>query len=272
MGICMESTEGESSRGAGQSWSALLELLKTIKKAIAAGRDLRTEQASPEPVPISFRMAVFKAVEILLLGLMGTGAACGLGHLNSHDQMGEHKTVQVQATLRRTEGGRKYEVQKSGKGKADDPRSLAEQIQALSCKLDLALQKLDDMQAMSRASLPTESGSDLPPTKWIHKGRLHYEEGCNQLYVDGEYFNLEKHERARLCLLFLINQGAWDRNSARHLRDEIDVFVRRMGDYDPAAAIKIDDYFKDPTGRLALLKNLLIESSGRDGKYYLKVG
>ena len=265
----MESTEGESSRGAGQSWSALLELLKTIKKAIAAGRDQGTEHASPEPVAISFRMAVFKAVEILLLALMGSGIACGLGHLGSHDQMGEHKTVQVQATLRRAEGGRKYEVQKSGKGKADDPQSLAEQIEALDHKLELALQMLDDMQAMASASLPTGSGSDLPPNKWIHKGRLHYEEGCNQLYVDGEYFNLQEHQRARLCLLFLINQGAWNRDSARHLRDEIDVFVRSMGEYDAAAAIKIDDYFKDPTGRLFKLQKLLIRSSWGTGKYYI---
>ena len=82
---------------------------------------------------------------------------------------------------------------------------------------------------------------------------------------------MRERTKARLCIQYLVENQAFDPGTARHLVDEIDVFVRENGNYPPAADIKIDHYFNDQCGRLPKLrKDLISVSGGRDGKFYLK--
>jgi hypothetical protein len=111
-----------------------------------------------------------------------------------------------------------------------------------------------------------------PESKWIHRGRLHYEAGCNQLYAGGEYFNLENNARARWCIDFLISRGAFSPETGCHFVDEIDVFVRGKTGHPAASSPRIYDYFKDQSGRLHKLQQLVIRSGPESGKFYLLAG
>jgi hypothetical protein len=109
------------------------------------------------------------------------------------------------------------------------------------------------------------------PQKIIHTiGRLEYREGFKDVWVDDVAFNLRPHTKARLCLEYLVASLAFDANSARHFRDEIDPHVRETGDFIQLKEIKIQDYFREPTGQLIRLCQALIRSAGNNGKYYLQ--
>ena len=101
-------------------------------------------------------------------------------------------------------------------------------------------------------------------------GRLEYRDGFKDVWVDDVAFDLRPHTKARLCLEYLVAKLAFDANSARHFRDEIDPHVREKGDFIQLKEIKIQDYFREPTGHLIKLCQALIRSAGNNGKYYLQ--
>jgi len=102
-------------------------------------------------------------------------------------------------------------------------------------------------------------------------GRFRYVDGCEDIWLGDEYYDLRERKKARLCIDYLVQNQAFEPSAARHFVNEIDVHVRENGNYPPAADIKIDHYFNDQTGRLPNLRKELISVSGeRDGKFYLK--
>lgn len=102
-------------------------------------------------------------------------------------------------------------------------------------------------------------------------GRFRYVDGLVDIWLGDEHYDLRERTKARLCIKYLVEKQAFDAASARHFVDEIDVYVREIGNYLPAADIKIDHYFNDQSGRLPKLrKDLITVSGGRDGKFYLK--
>ena len=103
------------------------------------------------------------------------------------------------------------------------------------------------------------------------RGRLQYRPGFDEVWLDGNRYDLRKRTKARLCLQFLVEQEAFDAASARHLVDEIDPYVRTHGNFPRAAEIQIKHYFNDRTGMLSKLRRELVRSAGRDGRYFLKV-
>jgi hypothetical protein len=102
-------------------------------------------------------------------------------------------------------------------------------------------------------------------------GRFRYVDGLVDIWLGDEHYDLRERTKARLCIKYLVEKQAFDAASARHFVDEIDVYVREIRNYLPAADIKIDHYFNDQSGRLPKLrKDLITVSGGRDGKFYLK--
>ena len=102
-------------------------------------------------------------------------------------------------------------------------------------------------------------------------GRLRYSPGFRDVWVGDTHYDLRERTKARLCLQYLVEMRAFDSSSARHLLDEIDPYVRKEGDFLPAARIKIDHYFNDRTKKLPRLRRDLIASAGRNGRYFLNV-
>ena len=101
-------------------------------------------------------------------------------------------------------------------------------------------------------------------------GRLKYSDDFLDVWVGDEHFNLRNRPKAKLCLQYLIECKAFDPTSARHLVDEIDVYVRKAGNYEKSAEIKIDHYFGDRRGVLPDLRKKLIHAAGRNGRFFLK--
>jgi hypothetical protein len=101
-------------------------------------------------------------------------------------------------------------------------------------------------------------------------GRFRYRDGFRDIWIGDEHYDLRDRKKIRLCLEYLVAKKSFDSASARHFVDEIDVYVRKKGDYPPAADIKIDHYFNDQSGRLPKLRKELIPAAGRNGKFYLK--
>ncbi len=96
------------------------------------------------------------------------------------------------------------------------------------------------------------------PEKIEAHGRLRYVPGFEDVWLGSDHYDLRERKKARLCIQYLVENGAFDASSARHLKDEIDPYVRRQGNFLPAADIKIDHYFNDPKGKLLKLRRDLI--------------
>ncbi len=101
-------------------------------------------------------------------------------------------------------------------------------------------------------------------------GRFKYLEGFGQVWLGDELYDLRDRHTARTCIEFLVNKKAFDKDSACHLLEEIDPYVRMKCDYPKSVEIKIDHYFNDQSGRLPQLRKDLIRAAGRNGKFYLK--
>ena len=103
-------------------------------------------------------------------------------------------------------------------------------------------------------------------------GRFQYRLNFKDVWVEDEPFNLRGHLKAQLCLKCLVEHAAFDPNSAVHFLTEIDPYVRSHSGSIKLATIQIKDYFREPTGQLARLRQMLIKSAGKNGKYYLLTG
>lgn len=120
--------------------------------------------------------------------------------------------------------------------------------------------------------LSDQPATGAPGTKRIEsQGRLEYLPGFNDVWLGGTHHDLRERKKARLCIQYLVEHKAFAAATARHLLGEIDPYVRKHGDFPPAAEIKIDHYFNDPSGKLLKLRRALIASAGGNGRYFLKV-
>jgi hypothetical protein len=121
--------------------------------------------------------------------------------------------------------------------------------------------------AKEPASDDVASSSD----RRLKLGKLRYLPDFNDVWLDDEHYDLRSRQKARLCLQYLVENQAFDADSARHFTKEIDPYVRTHGNYPRSADPKIDHYFNDSDGKLPALRRALIQKSGRrDGRYFLK--
>lgn len=103
-------------------------------------------------------------------------------------------------------------------------------------------------------------------------GQLRYRPDFNDVWVGEQHYDLRERTKARLCVRYLVEHGAFEAATARHLVEEIDPFVRQHGNFLPTADIRIHHYFNDRNGPLTQLRKALIQSAGRQGRFYLNVG
>ncbi len=139
---------------------------------------------------------------------------------------------------------------------------------------EVALEMLSRMDgAASRAVKPGECDAKIERRVTI--GRLSYFPNFNEVWLDDDKrFDLRERAQARACLQFLVDAKAFDRDTARHLVNEIDPYVRKQCNITPLrdySEFRIHHYFNPTKGVYAELCRALIKPAGRNRCYYLKV-
>ena len=165
------------------------------------------------------------------------------------------------------------ETVETGKGESGNgeerPEQTGERLCAFSEGIDAeALGTLCSLLAKGNAA---QQCGGTRAERILVRGRLQYLPGLWEVWVGGRHYDLRERTQARLCLKYLVEQKAFDPESARDLVEEIDPYVRERGNFPRAADIRIDDYFRDGAGRLRGLRRALIVSAGRHGRYFLRV-
>ncbi|MEI8291666.1 MAG: hypothetical protein WCH99_19535 [Verrucomicrobiota bacterium] len=285
----MDITDGETIGGDGLPGPASRNLQgktkkrlkpETLKPEIQGGAgNLQTDVALPEELvaihqlintgagkwPASFRRfaGMPLAGVVFLFFTVSAGLSCGSGVASHDPRTGDHKTAQVQASTRRDARGQRSDdrgqVFPDGESEGGENK-------------DHELQTMDHRDGGQTAEVERQT-ADGPPLKIIHTiGRLEYRQGFKDVWVDDVPFDLRPYIKARLCLAYLEKMQAVDANSARHFLDEIDLYVREAGGLGARgkfSEVKIQDYFREPSGRLIKLCQAMIRSAG-NGKYYLE--
>jgi hypothetical protein len=105
----------------------------------------------------------------------------------------------------------------------------------------------------------------------LTRGRLKWLPGCDTVWLDDKPHDLRKWKRARACLQYLVAKEAFAEDSARHLVDEVDVYVHGQMGTKPSLrpTVKVQDYFKDG-GELREFCKEIVRPAG-EGRYFLKV-
>lgn len=126
-----------------------------------------------------------------------------------------------------------------------------------------------------RAAVKTEAGDSSAAADMIHRvGRLAYRNGFADVWLGEEHFDLSRRAKARACLRFLVEQRAFEADSARDLITEIDPYVRaqcRLPELPGYGELKIHHYFNPSKSDVARLGRELIRPAGRNGRYYIAI-
>jgi len=151
---------------------------------------------------------------------------------------------------------------------------------AQPCRLFVGTDDIRAMLAEIRAGVvglamgpPSASEKNPAPPKTFNSiGNFDYLTGFEDVWFNRQHYDLRGRDKARICLEYLVQKKAFLVRSARHFLNEIDPHVREQGDFIRLSEIKIKDYFREPSGQLAKLRQALIRSAGKNGKYYLNIG
>jgi len=175
-------------------------------------------------------------------------------------------------------------IRTSRRGEKAPPKKLArigrvlsgDTAEAAAFKKMLAEVVAEAVKSVLEPYLPGLAGAAVQPAGmreggFVERGKLRYGPGFEDVWVGGVHYDLRERAKARLCLQYLVEKGAFDASSGRHLADEIDPYVRERGNFERAANIKIHHYFTDRDGRLQRLRKELIVNAARSGRYFLKV-
>lgn len=134
--------------------------------------------------------------------------------------------------------------------------------------------KMGSAERGTKSGEPVSNGTYQSEKRVLYTmGNFEYLTGMEDVWLGQRHYDLRPHKKARLCLACLVEANAVDEKSALHFLEEIDPRVREKGNLDPLgrfSVIKIQDYFREPTGELATLGQGLIQAVGGNGKYYLK--
>ena len=121
--------------------------------------------------------------------------------------------------------------------------------------------------------LKMADGRKQPPASGSH-GRLRWENDFKEIRLGGVLYNLLTRKKARYCIQYLVQKGAFDEKSARLLEKEIDPFVRKHSKMPPLPEsskgnLRIQHYFTGTGKNLHQLCAELIKSAG-NGRFYLR--
>jgi hypothetical protein len=115
----------------------------------------------------------------------------------------------------------------------------------------------------------TEVGQPTDRDGRIKLGRLEYRPGFDEVWVDGQRFDLTTRIPARRCLQFLVEKEAFDVRRAREFAEIHAFVVEELGSM--ANEPRIHHYFNDAKRKLTRLRSELIKPVARTGRYYLAV-
>jgi hypothetical protein len=147
----------------------------------------------------------------------------------------------------------------------------AEILQAILIQRDL-LTELVQGQEKLLAAEPRLGIQAIGANKELRTiGRFKYGAGFKDVWLGGEHYDLRGRAKARFCIQYLVAKQAFDADSARHLENEIDPFVRKKCQLPPPSEIRIQHYFNDHSGKLSRLRRDLVKAAGRNGRFYLQV-
>ena len=104
-------------------------------------------------------------------------------------------------------------------------------------------------------------------------GRLQWANDFKEVRLGGVLYNLQTRKKARYCIQYLVQKGAFDEKSARHLEREIDPYVRKHSKMPPLLDssrnnLRIQHYFTGTGKNVHQLCAELIKSAG-NGRFYL---
>ena len=228
------------------SWGTLLtnvppDLLSDFEwlfKEVLSGEPPTYGQRSLIP---PWKVAVIKAVGGVLHALMICGVAFSvIGHPGQHNPDGSHKTIQVQGSDKETDDGGNSDVENGD----------------------------DDTGA---------DGGNPADDNIIHMiGRFEYRAGFKDIWLGDVHYDLRCRAKARLCLRCLVENEAFDEQSALDLEAVIDPFVREHCCLEklPKSSqsnLRIQHFFHDRDKNLNQLRLDLVKPAGRNGRFYLQV-
>lgn len=300
----MKTTDGESSRSGGQPCPPLLKLKGSGNKSAGNGGELQDFQTAltklaaaihalqqwAKAMPAGARLAHATAAARAGLRVLGVvflvaGVGYGLADGDLFDNVGPNCAQQPSRPVHGA-GARQAGEQPGGKspgsaggvGGGSDGGTPAAQPECLA-RAKMCLFRLTDGRCEATGELcrlrpmVLADGLKRPTPRVLHTlGNLEYLTGFADVWFNHQHYDLREHKKARLCLEFMVIHHAVDEASARHFLDEIDPYVRETGGFIQLAEIRIYDYFREPSGELAELRQWLIRSAGKNGKFYLNTG
>jgi hypothetical protein len=216
--------------------------------------------------------------ELALLGEVATVAAVVGEPFVLMTAAGRHVTPRVEAAIRRQQGLHLALKDWLTFSEAGELKAMSSPTAALT-EWERRLSQLPDVPK-TLAGTQNEIGSVRTKTALRPGagavGRLKYDNGFNDIWFGGVHHDLRQRNQARYCIQYLVEAGAFEGATARHLETEIEPFVRKKARLPalPASSItnvRIQRYFNDPTKRLQQLRKELIKAEGRTGRFYLDV-
>jgi len=302
----LQKLQGVKNKSAGPG-GELQDFHTTLTKLAAVIQCLK-EQAESAPVGarVGRASAVVRAgLKFVAVMLLATGVGYGLGDGDLFDDVGPGVAQQPSRPVHRADARQAAEQAGSkshgsaggadsgsdGGGAAGQPECVARakacvfrlpdgrcQATEQPCRLCETHGSLDDIRAMLGEIRAGVMGLAMGPplasvaNKNIHTiGRFQYGAGFMDVWLGGEHFDLRGRAKARFCLQYLVAKKAFDPDSARHLENEIDPFVRKKCGLPPPSEIRIQHYFNDGSGKLSRLRSDLVKAAGRNGRFYLQV-
>ncbi len=153
----------------------------------------------------------------------------------------------------------------------------ADILRAILFQRDLLTGLIQGQEKLLAMGLPARAEPVPVANKELRTiGRFQYGAGFRDVWLGGEHYDLRGRSKARFCLQYLVAKQAFDADSARHLENEIDPFVRKKCQLPPLpesaqSNIRIQHFFNDPSRKLTRLRRDLVKAAGRNGRFYLQV-
>lgn len=252
--------------------------------------DAPSASVSAPAVP-HWKSVIIRTIGNMLHALMIFGVSYTVvTHVGQHNSNGSHKTAQAEGSTRRADrattetrnlktdvdGAAPDGVLPDGQCKPFRP-SWMDEIKAMLSEVRAGVVGLVAAAGGSTTGNLPKDQAFGENKKILTIGRFQYGAEFHDVWLSGEHYDLRGRAKARFCLQYLVAKQAFDPDSARHLENEIDPFVRKKCQIPqlPESAqsnLRIQHFFNDPSQKLSRLRRELVKAAGRNGRFYLQVG
>lgn len=131
----------------------------------------------------------------------------------------------------------------------------------------------DTLQGADDHGNATHISKGQSPREICRKGKFEWRQDFNDVWVDGDHYDLRQRHLARLCLQYLAEKKVFDSQHALDFVADIDPYVRSLAGKpakDRGTASRIADYFVGEN--INALRKALIRPGQKPGSYYLATG